>query len=191
MKQLLIFLFVLISLIGLSQKTVDSVSVPTIFIGVSTGGNNASGPLAVNIDYVLDNQTLVGVSVGQGSWGAKAAVLLESHPKGFRKYYYGVGLSLSAGKNEFITELEESIDGKAKISGRGRGNHTWVHPYLFIDLALAINPKLKLEVYRWIQDYLLKYRNKSGDSYKRMTGALYERASNKSKFSDFFHSVIP
>jgi hypothetical protein len=82
---------------------------------------------------------------------------------------------------EFIRELE-SIYGKVKISGRGRGNHTWVHPLLFIDMALAISPKLKIEVYQWIYDSLLKHRNDSGTSYTKMAGALYVHESNKSLF---------
>jgi len=87
------------------------------------------------------------------------------------------------GTLDFITELERDGE-KAKISGRGRGSSTWVHPYLFIDMALAINPKLKVEVYKWIYDELLKFRNTSGDSYKKMTGALYLAMSNKSKFKE-------
>ena len=83
----------------------------------------------------------------------------------------------------FIKALESKF-GNVKISGRGRGHHTWVHPYLFIDIALAISPELKIEVYSWIYDYLMKYRNDSGDSYKYMAGAIYDRISNKSKFHD-------
>ena len=83
---------------------------------------------------------------------------------------------------EFIVELEKKY-GTAIISGRGRGHHTWVHPFLFLDLALAINPKLKVEVYEWLFDKLLEYRNDSGDSFKEMTGALYNNCSNKSQFS--------
>ena len=35
---------------------------------------------------------------------------------------------------EFIVELEKKY-GTAIISGRGRGHHTWIHPFLFFDLA--------------------------------------------------------
>lgn len=86
------------------------------------------------------------------------------------------------GTKDFIAELEREY-GKVKISGRGRGNHTWVHPFLFIDMALAISPTLKIEVYKWLYDSLLKYRNNSGDSFKKMSGALYLNASNKSLFT--------
>lgn len=89
---------------------------------------------------------------------------------------------------EFISELESKY-GKVKISAKGRGSHTWVHPFLFIDMALAINPKLKIEVYGWLYDQLLKYRNDSGDSYKKMTGALFLNHSNKSTFTKYIKEV--
>jgi hypothetical protein len=92
------------------------------------------------------------------------------------------------GTQEFIKELE-GVYGQAKINSKGKNSHTWVHPYLFIDLALAISPKLKLEVYSWLKDELLKYRNDSGDSYKKMTGALYISISNKSNFKNVIASV--
>ena len=41
---------------------------------------------------------------------------------------------------EFIYEIESKY-GQAKISARGRGQHTWIHPLLFIDMALAISQK--------------------------------------------------
>lgn len=88
------------------------------------------------------------------------------------------------GVKEFTAELENEF-GKVKINAKGRNQHTWVHPFLFIDIALSINPMLKIEVYKWLYDHLLKYRNNSGDSYKKMCGALYENATNKSEFHKF------
>lgn len=89
---------------------------------------------------------------------------------------------------EFLKALEDKF-GEVKVSTRGRGGHTWVHPYLFIDLALAISPELKVEVYGWIYDHLLQYRNDSGDSYKRMAGGLYDRFPNKSRFPFYITTV--
>lgn len=83
---------------------------------------------------------------------------------------------------EFIKELEEKF-GTVIISGRGRGKDTWVHPYIFLDIALCINPKLKVEVYDWLFDSLLKYRDMSGDSYKIMCGALYNNTTCKTSFA--------
>ena len=89
---------------------------------------------------------------------------------------------------EFINSIEKKY-GIALTKGRGRNSATWVHPLLFIDVALAISPDLKLEVYEWIFDHLLKYRNDSGDSYKEMSAALYEIYSNKKEFPKFIIKV--
>lgn len=82
---------------------------------------------------------------------------------------------------DFLVELEKKY-GKIKISARGRGQHTWIHPILFIDMAFSISPQLKIETYEWLYDNLIQFRNDSGDSYKKMCGALFVRATNKTKF---------
>ena len=82
---------------------------------------------------------------------------------------------------EFMSELEKKY-GDIYKPARGRGQHTWVHPLLFIDIALSISPKLKIETYEWLFDHLIKNRNDSGNSYKKMCGSLYVRQSNKSTF---------
>jgi hypothetical protein len=84
---------------------------------------------------------------------------------------------------EFMVELTEKHE-KIKINAGGKNRHTWVHPFLFIDIALAINPKLKIEVYQWLFDHLIKNRNESGDSYKKMCGALYAHSTVKSQFNN-------
>jgi predicted metal-binding protein len=89
--------------------------------------------------------------------------------------------SNSANK-EFIKELEAKY-GKVKTDGRGKGNHIWVHPLLFLDIALWIDPKMKVEVYEWLMDNLLQFRNDSGESYNRMCGALFSISKNKSRFN--------
>ena len=89
---------------------------------------------------------------------------------------------------EFHDELEKKY-GNVLSKSRGAGSNTWVHPLLFIDIALAINPKLKVEVYEWLFDNLIKFRNDSGDSYKEMSAALYIRYSNKRDFPNYIQKV--
>ena len=89
----------------------------------------------------------------------------------------------SKNTKEFIQSLEDKY-GKVKINSRGKNGHTWVHPLLFIDIALAIDPQLKVEVYGWMFDNLIKYRNDSGDSFKKMSGALLKHCNNKRTFVD-------
>lgn len=92
------------------------------------------------------------------------------------------------GTKEFIAELESKY-GKVRINSKGKGSHTWFHPLLFIDMALAISPKLKVETYEWLFDNLIKFRNESGDSYKRMCGALYAHARNQREFPKYVSNV--
>lgn len=87
----------------------------------------------------------------------------------------------SESNKEFIKEMELQF-GVVISAKKGKNGGTWMHPFICIDLALAIDPKLKVEVYKWLYDELLKYRNNSGDSYKKMCGALFENCSNKSNF---------
>lgn len=89
---------------------------------------------------------------------------------------------------EFIEEVQHKY-GSAVQTGRGSKAHTWVHPLVFIDIALAINPKLKVEVYEWLFDQLIKYRNDSGDSYKEMSAALFTRIGNVRDFNNIITKV--
>lgn len=89
---------------------------------------------------------------------------------------------------EFKKEIENKYGSSISV-GRGRNSTTWVHPLLFIDIALAINPKLKIEVYEWLFDNLIKFRNDSGDSYKQMSAAIYSRYGNKREFGNYIQKV--
>lgn len=92
---------------------------------------------------------------------------------------------------EFVEELHQQIPNDVLIqkTGKGRASTTWVHPLLFIDIALAVDPKFKISVYQWLYDELLKYRNSSGDSYNKMVGALYNNVNDKSRFKDYVMKV--
>lgn len=91
---------------------------------------------------------------------------------------------------EFIEELQKTNERVIRKS-KQKGEHqvTWVHPLLFMDIALAMNAKFKVQVYEWMHDNLLKYRDDSGDSYKKMTGALYERVTDKARFHKYITRV--
>lgn len=82
---------------------------------------------------------------------------------------------------ELLTELQKEIGTAPYIKGRGK--HTsWVHPYLAIDILLWGNPKFKIEVYKWLWDFLIENRIRSGDSYSKMCGVLYSVSSDKTNF---------
>ena len=87
----------------------------------------------------------------------------------------------SGSNKEFIQEMKNQF-GDVIITKKGREGSTWLHPYICIDLALSIDPKLKIEVYKWLFDELLKFRNDSGDSYKKMCGFLFDNCTSKTTF---------
>ena len=142
--------------------------------------------------HVIMKRELFGTQIGQHS---KTGMLSESDLVKAGNYWRALNKitpfdrkSWLANKSTkaFICELEDQY-GKENIRkpARGRGQHTWIHPLLFIDMALAINPKLKIEVYQWLFDNLIKCRNDSGDSYKKMCGNLFVRTTQKTHFPHF------
>lgn len=79
---------------------------------------------------------------------------------------------------EYIQAIENDTDilntgnpvfkmGRGKYSGG-----TWMHPYLFIDFAMWLNPTFKLQVIKFVYDEMIKYRNLAGDSYKELCSAV-------------------
>jgi hypothetical protein len=72
---------------------------------------------------------------------------------------------------EFISALQESedVDTRKIVTvtkgGKGSEQGTWMHPYLFIDFAMWINPKFKIEVIKFVYEELIKQRHDAGDNY--------------------------
>lgn len=54
---------------------------------------------------------------------------------------------------------------------RGKNGGTWVHPYVFIKLAMWIHPLFELKVIKFVYDDLINYRNIAGDNYKILSSA--------------------
>lgn len=91
---------------------------------------------------------------------------------------------------EFTDELERRIDGPSVVVGaRGRGNHTWIHPYMAVKLAMAFSPKFQVDVMAWMFDELVKYRCESGDNYKLLSGALDAHFKTRQQFVEYIKSV--
>lgn len=84
---------------------------------------------------------------------------------------------------EYITALSEAEETDTqKIVSVSRGGNkgtqgTWMHPYLFIDFAMWINPTFKVSVIKFVYDELIKHRHLSGDYYNKLSSLL-------SRFSD-------
>lgn len=76
---------------------------------------------------------------------------------------------------EFIEEIdsrEDSINRQLSVlTTRGKNAATWMHPLLFIDFAMWINPKFKYDVLKFVYDQLIKERHDAGDNYKVLSSA--------------------
>lgn len=94
--------------------------------------------------------------------------------------------------DEFVTALmsEENftsrnsvyVKSKARID---RGGGTWMHPVMFIDFAMWLNPAFKVKVLKFVYDQMIKYRNDAGDAYKELGGAV-----SKIVGKDFMHVAM-
>lgn len=85
---------------------------------------------------------------------------------------------------EFIKALKNVSKLAKPIIKNNRGSISWLHPYVAINLINKLFPKYNIIDNDYLYSCLIKYRNDSGDSYKKMCGALYNTISNKSKFED-------
>lgn len=66
---------------------------------------------------------------------------------------------------------QDSTYVKSRAS-RGDNAGTWMHPVLFIDFAMWINPGFKYDVIKFVYDDMIRYRNLAGDSYKELASAI-------------------
>lgn len=57
-------------------------------------------------------------------------------------------------------------------ANKGENAGTWMHPLLFIDYAMWINPSFKYDVLKFVYDEMIKFRNLSGDAYPTMCKAV-------------------
>lgn len=78
---------------------------------------------------------------------------------------------------EFLKALIESENLKERnsvvLTSRGKNGGTWMHPFLFIDFAMWLNPYFKVKVIKFVYDQMIKYRNEAGDAYKELSAAIY------------------
>lgn len=74
---------------------------------------------------------------------------------------------------ETIIEREHlNSRNSAYLSSRGKNGGTWMHPVLFIDFAMWINPHFKYDVIKFVYDEMIKFRNLAGDAYPSMCRAV-------------------
>lgn len=68
--------------------------------------------------------------------------------------------------------------------GKGETQKWFVNPYLFVMIALEMDPEIYAEVIIWLTDGLIENRNQAGDAYIKMCSAVSKVVSNKDELSD-------
>lgn len=80
-----------------------------------------------------------------------------------------IELEIANGENSPLAFYEKK--GRNTSNGKTK-DEVWMHPYLFIDFAMWLNPKFKLSVVKFVYDELIKQRHLAGDNYKVLGSSL-------------------
>ncbi|MDR3267087.1 MAG: KilA-N domain-containing protein [Tannerella sp.] len=95
----------------------------------------------------------------------------------------GTGMETSRADNVIPITAQNKVFIRTK-GGKDKGS-TWMHPLLFIDFAMWLNPVFKYDVLKFVHDEMIKCRNEAGDEYKELGSAI-----KKIVPADFMQSAI-
>lgn len=72
------------------------------------------------------------------------------------------------------SKFQVVIHSKAKTGQKGGRpkDNVYMHPILFIDFAMWLNPRFKYDVIKFCYDKMIDYRKDSGDAYKALGEAV-------------------
>lgn len=79
--------------------------------------------------------------------------------------------------HDFLSALQSESDFKdgnsPYLTSRGKySGGTWMTPLLFIDFAMWLNPKFKVQVLKFVYDELIKCRTAAGDNYNVLAKSI-------------------
>lgn len=79
--------------------------------------------------------------------------------------------------HDFLSALQSEFDFKdgnsPYLTSRGKySGGTWMTPLLFIDFAMWLNPKFKVQVLKFVYDELIKCRTADGDNYNVLAKSI-------------------
>jgi hypothetical protein len=76
--------------------------------------------------------------------------------------------------NQQLSESRIVIRGRPKTLPDGSvvPGEVWMHPLLFIDFAMWINPVFKYDVLKFACDEMIRYRRDAGDAYRLLGSAI-------------------
>lgn len=71
-----------------------------------------------------------------------------------------------------VNQILTKIVGKTRSDGSRESNTIWMHPLLFLDFSMWLNPAFKVKVLKFVADQMLKFRNDAGDAYKKLANSI-------------------
>lgn len=96
--------------------------------------------------YILEKQCIISVPM---------CLFMENiDSQGFAKYMKSIGVYKTTGARETKT--------------------VWVNPYIWVMVAMELNPIIKAEVIGWLTDSLILNRIEAGNFYKELSRAVYK-----------------
>ena len=106
-----------------------------------------------------------------------ATALLKQWNRSSNQHKQVAHYTENASTQEFVTALMSEENFKERnsviIQSKGKYGGTWMHPLLFIDFAMWLNPTFKVKVLKFVQDEMIKFRNLAGDAYPEMCKAVH------------------
>lgn len=105
-----------------------------------------------------------------------ATKLIELWNKGNRQNKQLGNYMKNQSTSEYVNQLKSEGIERPIIAGRGSGDNagTWVHPKVFIDLAMWVSVEFKSKVIDYVLDGLIKNRHDAGDYYNEMMKSILE-----------------
>lgn len=77
-------------------------------------------------------------------------------------------------RKTYQSDCQVVIISKARTGSDGirRAGEVWMHPLVFLDFAMWLNPAFKVKVLKFVADQMIFYRNEAGEAYKRLASAI-------------------
>lgn len=98
-------------------------------------------------------------------------------------------INLSKIGNGHLSLFELNKMGMAKRRGKGKDQQWFIDPYVFINIAIEMDPETRADIILWITDGLIKFRNAAGDAYINMCKQISTIIENKSDFQECIKRV--
>lgn len=113
--------------------------------------------------------------LAQWNKGNKRRQMIDfKNSKSTKEFIFALEKDESQCRNFGNADNQIIIDIKGRQTKDGRtSDKVWMHPLLFIDFAMWLNPSFKVQVLKFVYDEMIKYRNLAGDAYNEMKTAVY------------------